>query len=44
LREGGHGLSVKSPGECAVGGLDVEAGEVEFGLYNRDWSRRLERQ
>jgi 2,3-dihydroxybenzoate decarboxylase len=42
--EGKHGLGDKSPGECGVGGLNVEGGEVEFGLYNKDWSRRLERR
>jgi 2,3-dihydroxybenzoate decarboxylase len=39
-----HGLGEKSPAECGVGGLKVEKGEVEFGLYNKDWSRRLERK
>ncbi|KAF2796790.1 hypothetical protein K505DRAFT_334878 [Melanomma pulvis-pyrius CBS 109.77] len=39
-----HGLVEMTPGECAVGGLKVDEGEVEFGLYNKDWSRRLVRQ
>ena len=36
-----HGLLTKGRKECDVGGLN---GEVEYGLYNKDWSRRLERK
>ena len=42
LMEQPHGLQVKSPAECGTGGL--RAGEVEYGLYNKDWSRRLVKQ
>lgn len=46
LREGKgpHGLKDKTPTECQVGGLKTQDGEVEFGLYNKDWSRRLTKQ
>ncbi len=47
LGEGVHGLEEKTPRECAVGGLGLKKGEqgaVEFGLYNKDWSKRLERR
>ena len=43
LVSGAHGLKVRSPAECQVGGLrEKTAGgfEAEYGLYNRDWSRR----
>lgn len=39
-----HGLKEMMPGECGVGGLRSEEGEVEFGLFNADWSQRLERR
>lgn len=39
-----HSLQLKTPTECGVGGLDVKDGEVEYGKYNKDWSRRMERQ
>ncbi len=42
-----HGLAAKTPRECAVGGLGLkktDQGAVEFGLFNKDWSKRLERQ
>lgn len=39
LMEEPHGLQVKSPADCETGGS--RAGEVEYVLYNKDWSRRL---
>ena len=36
-----HGLEELSATDCEVGGLKTSDGEVEFGLYNKDWSRRL---
>jgi 2,3-dihydroxybenzoate decarboxylase len=36
-----HGLKDLTPSDCQVGGLKIKEGEVEFGLYNKDWSRRL---
>ncbi|KAK1756054.1 hypothetical protein QBC47DRAFT_321036 [Echria macrotheca] len=44
LTTGPHGLAEKSPRECGVGGLKAAAGEVEYGLYNKNWDTRLERQ
>ncbi|KAF2183403.1 hypothetical protein K469DRAFT_710915 [Zopfia rhizophila CBS 207.26] len=44
LREAPHGLKELTTTECGVGGLRREEGEVEFGLYNKDWSRRMVRQ
>ncbi|KAF2466908.1 uncharacterized protein BDR25DRAFT_71479 [Lindgomyces ingoldianus] len=46
LREGNgpHGLKEMTAAECDVGGLRMKDGEVEFGLYNKDWSRRLVKQ
>ncbi|KAK0621436.1 hypothetical protein B0T17DRAFT_591327 [Bombardia bombarda] len=49
LRNSPHGLGEKSPRECGVGGLGIKSGsegelEVEYGLYNKNWSQRLERQ
>jgi len=47
LGTGPHGIKPMSPRECRVGGLGLRDGdeaEVEYGLYNRDWSRRLERK
>lgn len=41
LREAPHGIVTKTAKECGVGGL---SGEAEYGLYNKDWSRRLERK
>lgn len=41
LIEHPHGLTAKAREECRVGGLH---GQVEYGLYNKDWSRRLERK
>ena len=41
LLDAPHGLIRKTPKQCGVGGLH---GEVEFGLYNNNWSRRLERR
>lgn len=43
LVQGPHGLKDKLPADCGVGGLNNESGEVEYGLYNKDWSQRLER-
>jgi 2,3-dihydroxybenzoate decarboxylase len=37
-----HGLRKMGQAECGVGGLRKDSGEVEYGLYNKDWSRRLE--
>jgi len=34
-----HGIQAKTPSECEVGGL--RGGEHEYGLYNKDWSKRL---
>ena len=42
LMEQPHGLRMKTPPECEVGGLRDR--DVEFGLYNKDWSRRLVKQ
>lgn len=42
-----HGVKRKGERECAVGGLGLRAGnekETEYGLYNRNWSTRLERK
>ena len=39
-----HGLKVLTPTECDVGGLRTKEGEVEFGLYNKSWDKRLVRQ
>ncbi|KAH7125650.1 hypothetical protein B0J11DRAFT_528954 [Dendryphion nanum] len=44
LTEAPHELRGKTVTECAVGGLKESENEVEFGLYNKDWSRRLHRQ
>lgn len=44
LVSGPHGLGEKTPRECGVGGLKNENGEVEFGLYNKNWDRRLTKQ
>lgn len=41
LREQPHGLISRQARECNVGGL---GSAVEYGLYNKDWSRRLERR
>ncbi len=46
LRDGVHGLKPMTPRESRVGGLGLREGdesEVEYGLYNRHWSRRLAR-
>ncbi|KAL9051269.1 MAG: hypothetical protein Q9162_006112 [Coniocarpon cinnabarinum] len=40
LRDAPHGLISQTAQECEVGGL---RGTTEYGLYNKDWSRRLER-
>ncbi|EJT68288.1 2,3-dihydroxybenzoic acid decarboxylase [Gaeumannomyces tritici R3-111a-1] len=42
---GPHAAKPMSPRECRVGGLGLREGdesEVEYGLYNRSWSKRLE--
>ena len=44
LTKGLHGLSENSPSRCGVGGLSAEDGEVEYGLYNRNWDQRLLRK
>lgn len=41
-----HGVVVKNERECRVGGLGLRVGnedEREYGLYNKDWSKRLTR-
>jgi 2,3-dihydroxybenzoate decarboxylase len=41
-----HELKEKGPRECGVGGLGLKnegQKEVEYGMYNKDWSKRLER-
>ncbi|KAF2261482.1 hypothetical protein CC78DRAFT_608266 [Lojkania enalia] len=40
LREGPHRIKELGTAECGVGGLKAEEQEVEFGLYNKSWSRR----
>jgi 2,3-dihydroxybenzoate decarboxylase len=45
--ESTHGVKPMSPRECRVGGLGLRQdypGEVEYGLFNRDWSKRLVKQ
>lgn len=50
LTNGLHQAREKDPRACGVGGLGLGLGgregatEVEYGLYNKDWSRRLERR
>lgn len=40
-----HKAEVKAERSCGVGGLGLRGSkEVEYGLYNKDWSRRLERK
>lgn len=39
---GPHGLEVKAPAECQVGGL--RDGKASFGMYNQQWSKRLVKQ
>ena len=41
LGQAPHWLVRRTTEECGVGGL---YGGVEYGLYNKDWSRRLERK
>lgn len=42
---GVHRAQEKDERACAVGGLGLRGGkEVEYGLYNKDWSKRLERR
>lgn len=44
LATGVHQLLEKDERACGVGGLGLRgAREVEYGLYNKDWSKRLER-
>lgn len=41
-----HSVQKKSERECGVGGLGLRIGdenEREYGLYNKDWTRRLKR-
>ena len=42
LTKAPHNLRIKTPWECGVGGL--RGGEVTYGMYNKDWSRRLVKQ
>ena len=47
LRDPIHGIRSLSPRECRVGGLGLREGdeaEVEYGLYNKSWSKRLVKQ
>ncbi|MCJ1431441.1 hypothetical protein MMC27_000794 [Xylographa pallens] len=44
LKKAPHGLEEKNPSDCQVGGLKSTEGEVEFGLYNKHWSKRLVKQ
>jgi 2,3-dihydroxybenzoate decarboxylase len=44
LKDAPHNMVEKSPSECDVGGLRPDRGEVEFGRYNKDYTRRLVRQ
>ena len=44
LSEAPHELEQMMPSECQVGGLRTNEGEVEFGLYNKRWSKRLVKQ
>ncbi len=47
LKGGPHGIQPLSPAECRVGGLglrDDDKTEVEYGVYNKDWNRRLVRK
>lgn len=39
LTEKPHNLKTMTPAECQVGGL--REGQVTYGMYNEDWSRRL---
>lgn len=39
-----HCLQLETPSGCGLGGLKEIQGEVEYGLYNKDWSRRLVKQ
>ncbi|KAF4551145.1 Amidohydrolase-like protein 4 [Elsinoe fawcettii] len=46
LTQAPHGLKVLTPAEAGVGGLGLRKGdesEREFGMYNKDWSRRLKK-
>ncbi|OCL15220.1 hypothetical protein AOQ84DRAFT_413373 [Glonium stellatum] len=44
LKETPHELKEMTPSECGVEGLKTDEGEVEFGLYNKHWSKRLIKQ
>lgn len=42
---GVHKVQQKGERACGVGGLGLRGSkEVEYGLYNKDWSGRLERK
>jgi 2,3-dihydroxybenzoate decarboxylase len=41
LTEEPHGLKIKSPWECGIGGLKCQDGEVTYGMYNKHWGKRL---
>ncbi|PNS17633.1 hypothetical protein CAC42_3028 [Sphaceloma murrayae] len=44
LMEGPHGLKMFTPAEAGVGGLGLrkgDEGEREFGMYNKNWSKRM---
>lgn len=42
---GVHQLEEKGERDCGVGGLGLRGTmETEYGLYNKDWSQRLERK
>jgi 2,3-dihydroxybenzoate decarboxylase len=43
-QDGLHRLREMTPVECGVGGLQVNDGEVTYGLYNKNWSKRGKKQ
>ena len=43
LKDPLHGLKEMSPEQCGVGGLRSVQGEVTYGMYNRDYNRRLKK-
>jgi 2,3-dihydroxybenzoate decarboxylase len=47
LKDAIHGVQPRTPAECRVGGLGLRSdneAEPEYGLYNKDWSKRLIRR
>ena len=41
LKDSLHGLKEMGPEEAGVGGLRTSEGEVTYGMYNKDYNRRL---